>query len=69
MFQPMSRLIRVSEGNCERTDVLRSRIKCYNRRRELSRSRREPLRGLMDDVIELSIPIDVESYQGLEVNL
>ena len=41
------------------------RIKCSNRCRELSESLREPLRVLMDDVIELSVTIDVESYQGL----
>ena len=46
-----------------------SRIKYSNRCRELSGSYREPLRGLMYDVIELSLPIDVESYQGLGGNL
>ena len=39
--------------------------KCSSRCRELSGSRREPLTGLMDDVVELSVPVDVESYQGL----
>ena len=58
----MSRVIRVSEGTYQKTDVS---IKCSNRFRELSGSRREPLRGLCDDVVELSVPVGVESYQGL----
>ena len=69
MFQSMSRVIRVSEGTFERTDGLCNRIKCSNRCRELSGSRREPLRGLMYDVVELSVPTDIKSYQGLGGNL
>ena len=65
----MSRVIRVSEGTSERTDGWCNRIKCSNRCRKLSGSRRKPLRGLMVDVIELSVPIDVEGYQGLGGNL
>ena len=69
MFQSMSRFIRVSEGTSERTDGCCSRIKCSNRCRELSGSRRKPLRGMNDDVVELRVPIDVESYQGFGGNL
>ena len=44
-------------------------IKCSTRCRELSGSLREPLRVLMDDVLELSVSVDIESYQGLGGNL
>ena len=61
----MSRVVRVSEGTSERTDVRSSRTKCFGQCRGLSRSRREPLRGLMCDVVEVIVSVDVEVYQGL----
>ena len=69
MFESMSRVIRVSEGTSERTDVCSSRTKCFSRCRGLSGSRRETLRGLMYDVVELSVSVDVEGDQGLGGNL
>ena len=65
----MSRVIRVSEGTSGRTDGGCNITKCFSRHRRLSGSRREPLRGLMDDAIELSVPNDVGSYQGFGGNL
>ena len=50
----MSRVIRVSEGTSEKTDGWCNRIKCSIRCRELSGSRR----GLMYDVVELSVAVD-----------
>ena len=65
----MSRVIRVSEGTFERSDGRSSITKCSSRCQGLSESRREPLRGLSDDVVELSVPVDVEYYQDLGRNL
>ena len=48
----MSRVIRISEGTYEKTDVLCRITECSSRCRKLSGSRREPLTGLMDDVIK-----------------
>ena len=64
MFQSISRVVRVSEGTSERTDVRCSRTKCFSQCRGLSRSRRETLRGRMCDVVEVSHSVDVEVYQG-----
>ena len=61
----MSKVIRVSEETSERTIIIIIIIIIIS----ISRSRRELLRGLMDDVIELCVPIDVQSYQGLGGNL